>query len=118
LLELKHENDSLKLAPTTPDDVECLECDAWFNEIKLLNEKNASTLAKLDALRTDYDELKARPTLLRACKSCPTMHALQGFVSKSTPKKCCNRPKNGSNSTFATILFWLKVVALVTVAIA
>jgi hypothetical protein len=44
--------------------------------------------------------------------------ALQGFVSKSTPKKCCNRPKNGCNSTFATILFWLKVVALVTVAIA
>jgi hypothetical protein len=32
-------------------------------------------LAKLDALRTEYDELKARPTLLGACKSCPTMHA-------------------------------------------
>jgi hypothetical protein len=46
-----------------------------LNEIKLLNEKNASTLAKLDALRTEYDELKARPTLLGACKSCPTMHA-------------------------------------------
>jgi hypothetical protein len=43
--------------------------------------------------------------------------SLQGFVSKSTPKKCCNRPKNGSNSTFATICFWLKVVTLVTVAI-
>jgi hypothetical protein len=75
LLELKLENDSLKPAPTTPDDVQCLECDAWLNEIKLLNEKNASTLAKLDALRTEYDELKARPTLLGACKSCPTMHA-------------------------------------------
>jgi peptidoglycan hydrolase CwlO-like protein len=36
LLELKLENDFLKLAPTTPDDVECLECDAWLNEIKLL----------------------------------------------------------------------------------
>jgi hypothetical protein len=46
-----------------------------LNEIKLLNEKSASTLAKLDALRTKYDELKARPTLLGACKSCPTMHA-------------------------------------------
>jgi flagellar basal body-associated protein FliL len=57
LLELILENDSLKLAPTTPDDVECLECDAWLNEIKLLNEKNASTLAKLDALRTEYDAL-------------------------------------------------------------
>jgi hypothetical protein len=65
----------LKLAPTTPNDVECLECDAWLNEIKLLNEKNASTLAKLNALRTEYDELKARPTLLGASKSCPTMHA-------------------------------------------
>jgi chromosome segregation ATPase len=75
LLELKLENESLKLAPTTPKDVECLECDAWLNEIKLLNEKNASTLAQLDALRTEYDELKARPTLLGACKSCPTMHA-------------------------------------------
>jgi hypothetical protein len=75
LLELKLENDSLKLAPTTPDDVECVECDAWLNEIKLLNEKNASTLAKLDALMTEYDELKDRPTLLGACKSCPTMHA-------------------------------------------
>jgi chromosome segregation ATPase len=75
LLELKLENDSLKLAPTISDDVECLECDAWLNEIKLLNEKNASNLAKLDALRTEYDELNARPTLLGACKSCPTMHA-------------------------------------------
>jgi hypothetical protein len=65
----------LKLAPTTSDDVECPECDAWLNEIKFLNEKNASTLAKLDALRPEYDELKARPTLLGACKSCPTMHA-------------------------------------------
>jgi hypothetical protein len=46
-----------------------------LNEIKLLNEKNASTLAKLDALRTEYDEVKARSTLLGACKSCPTMHA-------------------------------------------
>jgi hypothetical protein len=46
-----------------------------LNEIKLLNEKNASTLAKLDALRTEYDELKARPTFLGACKSCATMHA-------------------------------------------
>jgi hypothetical protein len=74
LLELKLENDSLKLAPTISDDVECPECDAWLNGIMLLNEKNASTLAKLDALRTEYDELKARPTLLGACKSCPTMH--------------------------------------------
>jgi hypothetical protein len=54
---LKLENDSLKLTPTISDDVECPECDAWLNEIKLLNEKNASTLAKLDALRTEYDEL-------------------------------------------------------------
>jgi hypothetical protein len=75
LLELKLENDSLKLTPTICDDVGCPECDAWLNEIKLLNEKNASTLTKLDALRTEYDELKARPTLLGACKSCPTMHA-------------------------------------------
>jgi hypothetical protein len=75
LLELKLENDSLKLSPTISDDVECPECDAWLNDIKLLNEKNASTLAKLDALRTEYDELKARHTLLGACKSCPTMHA-------------------------------------------
>jgi chromosome segregation ATPase len=62
LLELKLENDSLKLAPTISDDVECSECGAWLNEIKLLNEKNASTLAKLDALRTEYNELKARST--------------------------------------------------------
>jgi DNA repair exonuclease SbcCD ATPase subunit len=75
LFELKLHNDSLKLAPTISDDVECSECDAWLNEIKLLNEKNASTLAKLDALRTEYDDLKARPTLLGACKSCPTLHA-------------------------------------------
>jgi hypothetical protein len=65
----------LKLTPTISDDVEFSECNAWLNEIKLLNEKNASTLAKLDALRTEYDELKDRPTLLGACKSCPTMHA-------------------------------------------
>jgi hypothetical protein len=65
----------LKLTPTISDGVECPECDAWLNEIKLFNEKNASTLAKLDALRTEYDELKARPTLLGACKSSPTMHA-------------------------------------------
>jgi hypothetical protein len=75
LLELKLENDSLKLTPTISDDVKCTECDAWLHEIKLLNEKNASTLAKLDAIRIEYDELNARPTLLGACKSCPTMHA-------------------------------------------
>jgi chromosome segregation ATPase len=69
LLDLKLENDSLKLTPTISDDVECFECNAWLSEIKLLNEKNASTLAKLDALRTEYDELKARPTFLGACKS-------------------------------------------------
>jgi DNA repair exonuclease SbcCD ATPase subunit len=74
LLELKLENDSLKLTPTISDNVDCPECDAWLNVIKLLNEKNASTLAKLDALRTEYDEHKARPTLLGACKSCSTMH--------------------------------------------
>jgi hypothetical protein len=75
LLEFKLEKNTLKRTPTISDDVECPECDAWLNEIKLLNEKSASTLAKLDALRTEYDELKARPTLLGACKSCPTMHA-------------------------------------------
>jgi hypothetical protein len=75
LLELKLENDSLKLTPTTSDDFECTECDALLNEMKLLNEKNDSTLAKLDALRTEHDELKARPTLLGGSKSCPTMHA-------------------------------------------
>jgi hypothetical protein len=75
LLELKLENDSLKLTPTICDDVECSECNAWLNEINLLNEKNTSTLAELDALRTEYDELKARPTFLGACKSCQTMHA-------------------------------------------
>jgi hypothetical protein len=67
-LELKLENDCLKLTPTISDDAECSECNAWLNEIKLLNEKNASTLAKLDALRTEYNELKVRPTLLGACK--------------------------------------------------
>jgi hypothetical protein len=64
LLELKLENDSLKLTPNIFDDVDCPECDAWLNEIKLLNEKNASTLAKLDALRTEYDELKLDPLCL------------------------------------------------------
>jgi hypothetical protein len=44
--------------------------------------------------------------------------ALQGFVSNATPKKCSKRHKNGINSTFATFLFWLNIVALVTVAIA
>jgi phage shock protein A len=73
--ELESKLLELKLTPSIFDDVECPECDAWLNEIKLLNEKNASTLAKLDALRTEYDELTARPTLLGACKSCPTMHA-------------------------------------------
>jgi hypothetical protein len=43
--------------------------------------------------------------------------ALQGFVSNSTLQKCCKGHKNGSNSTFATFVFWLKVVALVAVAI-
>jgi hypothetical protein len=72
-LELKLENDSLKLTPTISDNVECSEFNAWLNEIKLLNEKNASTLAKLDALKTEYDELKARPTLLGACKAQPPL---------------------------------------------
>jgi hypothetical protein len=42
---------------------------------------------------------------------------LQGFVSNSMLQKCCKGHKNGSNSTFATFVFWLKVVALVAVAI-
>jgi hypothetical protein len=41
----------------------------------------------------------------------------EDFRSNATPNKCCERPKNGSNSIFATIFVWLNVVALVTVAI-
>jgi hypothetical protein len=43
---------------------------------------------------------------------------LEHFRSNATPRKCCKRPKNGSNNTFATIIFQLNVVALVSVAIA
>jgi len=46
------------------------------------------------------------------------LNALQDFRSNAMPKKCSKRPKNGSNCTFATIVFWLNVVALVRVAIA
>jgi hypothetical protein len=34
--------------------------------------------------------------------------SLHGFVSNATPKKCCKRHKNGSNSNFATNFFWVK----------
>jgi hypothetical protein len=40
----------------------------------VLKEKYASKVEELDVLRVELDEMKSRPSLLRACTSCPVLH--------------------------------------------
>jgi hypothetical protein len=73
-LDAKLEIDSLKASPVVSDEVECADCPIFLADLALFKEKHASKCEELDVLRVEVAELKARPSLLGACTSCPVLH--------------------------------------------
>jgi hypothetical protein len=73
-LDAKLEIDSLKASPVVSDEEECANCPIFLADLSLFKEKHASKFEELDVLRVEVAELKARPTLLGACTSCPVLH--------------------------------------------
>jgi DNA repair exonuclease SbcCD ATPase subunit len=73
-LDVKLEIDSLKASPVVSDEVECADCPIFLADLALFKEKHASKCEELDVLRVEVAELKARPSLLGACTSCPVLH--------------------------------------------
>jgi hypothetical protein len=73
-LDAKLKIDSLKASPVVSDEVECADCPIFLVDLALFKEKQASKFEELDMLRVEVAELKARPTLLGACTSCPVLH--------------------------------------------
>jgi hypothetical protein len=73
-LDAKLKIDSLKASLVVSDEVECVDCPIFLPDLALFNEKHASKCEELDVLRVEVAELKARPTLLGACTSCPVLH--------------------------------------------
>lgn len=67
------EIDMLKSAPTVSDVVECDECVVYMSSIASLQSKHALLVDELDLTRVALDEVKTRPVLLGACKSCPAL---------------------------------------------
>jgi hypothetical protein len=66
--------DSLKSAPVVTNEPECTDCSTFLGELTVLKDKYASKVEELDVLRVELDEMKSRPSLLRACTSCPVLH--------------------------------------------
>jgi hypothetical protein len=73
-LDVKLEIDSLKASPVVSDEVECADCPIFLVDLAMFKEKHASKCEELDMLRVEVAKLKARPTLLGACTSCPVLH--------------------------------------------
>jgi hypothetical protein len=73
-LDAKLEIDSLKASLVVSDEVECADCPIFLANLAVFKEKHASKCEELDVLRVEVAELKARPTLLGACTSCPVLH--------------------------------------------
>jgi hypothetical protein len=73
-LDVKLEIDSLKASPVVSDEVECADCPIFLTYLAMFKEKHASKCEELDMLRVEVAKLKARPTLLGACTSCPVLH--------------------------------------------
>jgi hypothetical protein len=73
-LDAKLEIDSLKASPVVADEVECADCPIFLANLAMFKEKHASKCEEQDMLRVEVVELKARPTLLGACTSCPVLH--------------------------------------------
>ena len=67
------EIDMLKSAPTISDVVECDECVVHMASLASLQSKHALLVDELDLTRAALDEVKNRPVLLSACKSCPAL---------------------------------------------
>ena len=51
----------------------CDACPCLSREIELLIEQCETWVGNLEALGAELEELRARPTLLGACKVCPTL---------------------------------------------
>jgi small-conductance mechanosensitive channel len=73
-LDAKLEIDSLKASPIVSDEVECADCPIFLVDLAMFKERYASKCEELDVRRVEVVELKARPTLLGACTSCPVLH--------------------------------------------
>jgi hypothetical protein len=69
--------DSLKSAPVLTDEPKCTECYVFLCDLTVLKEKYASKAEELDVHRFELDEMKAWPSLLGACTSCPVLHEKQ-----------------------------------------
>jgi hypothetical protein len=72
--DAKLEIDSLKASPIVSDEVECVDCPNFLDDLALFKEKHASKCEELDVLRVEVAKLKSRPTSLGACTSCPVLH--------------------------------------------
>src|SRR5688572_3904943 len=63
----------LKSTPIVSDVVECDECGVHMASLASLQSKHALLVDELDLTRAALDEVKNRPVLLGACKSCPAL---------------------------------------------
>ena len=52
---------------------ECSQCIGLMSDLSVLRSKYDESLLKLEEGKKALDELKSRPTLLGACKECPTL---------------------------------------------
>jgi predicted nucleic acid-binding Zn-ribbon protein len=68
------EIDSFKASPLVSDEVDCVDCSSFLDDLTALGEKHASKCEELDVLRVELAELQSRPTLLGAFTSCPGLH--------------------------------------------
>jgi hypothetical protein len=66
--------DCLKSAPIMTNEPKCTNYSTCLGELTVLKEKYASKVEELDVLRVELDEMKAWPSLLGACTSCPVLH--------------------------------------------
>jgi hypothetical protein len=74
VLDSKLEIYSLKARPVVSDEIDCVDCSAFLDDLIDPREKYASKCEELDVLRVEFAELQSRPTLLGACTSCPSLH--------------------------------------------
>jgi hypothetical protein len=74
LVDARAQIDPLKSAPVVTNEPECTDCSTCLSELRVLKEKYASKVEKLDVLRVELDEMKSRPSLLGSCTSCPVLH--------------------------------------------
>jgi DNA repair exonuclease SbcCD ATPase subunit len=74
VLDSKLEIDSLMASPIVSHEIDCADCSVFLADLTDHREKYASKCEELDVLRVELVELQARPTLLGACTSCPSLH--------------------------------------------